>query len=61
NEVQPDIFFVNEDGDKLDKRELCKQKGIEYKVGKRVPFAGLPIRSTTAIRNEMKQTLLNEK
>ena len=59
-EVKPDIFFVNEDGDKADKRELCAQKGIEYKVGKRVPFADLPIRSTTAIRNEIKQTLLSE-
>ena len=59
--VKPDIFFVNEDGDKPEKRELCAQKGIEYKVGKRVPFKDLPIRSTTAIREEMKQTLLNEK
>ena len=59
--VKPDIFFVKEDGDKPEKRELCAQKGIEYKVGKRVPFKDLPIRSTTAIREEMKQTLLNEK
>ena len=31
--VKPDIFFVNEDGDKPEKRALCAQKGIEYKVG----------------------------
>ena len=59
--VKPDIFFVNEDGDKPEKRKLCAERGIEYKVGKRVPFADLPIRSTTAIRDEMKQALLNEK
>ena len=59
-EVQPDIFFVNEDGDKPDKRELCTKKGIQYIVGKRVPFAEFPIRSTTKIRDEIKQTLLNE-
>ena len=59
--VKPEINYVNEDADKPEKRELCAQKGIEYKVGKRVPFQNLPIRSTTAIRAEIKQALLNEK
>lgn len=61
DEVKPDVFFVNEDGSSEDKRKLCEERGIEYVVGKRVPFEDLPIRSTTDIRNEIKQTLLNEK
>lgn len=58
--VKPDVFFVNEDGDYPEKRELCASRGIEYKVGKRVPFADLPIRSTTKIRDEIKEILLSE-
>lgn len=48
--LQPDIFVVNEDGHSPVKEELCKKMGIEYKVLERIPEAGLPARSTTAIR-----------
>lgn len=49
--LKPDYFVVNEDGDSPDKVELCQKLGVEYVVLKRVPDAGLPVRSTTSIRN----------
>lgn len=51
-ELHPDIFFVNSDGASPAKEQLCKELGIEYVVSKRIPHEGLPIRSTTALRQE---------
>ncbi len=48
--LQPDIYVVNEDGDKGGKREYCQQLGIEYLVLKRAPAPGLPKRSSTDLR-----------
>ena len=48
--VKPDIFFVNEDGDRPAKRDLCAAKGIKYVVAKRDPAAGLQARSSTSIK-----------
>jgi cytidyltransferase-like protein len=48
--LQPDIYAVNEDGDKGGKREYCEQLGIEYLVLKRIPAPGLPQRSSTNLR-----------
>jgi len=48
--LKPDIYVVNEDGDKGGKREYCRQLGIEYLVFKREPAAGLPRRSSTDLR-----------
>ena len=48
--LQPDIYAVNEDGDKGGKREYCAKLGIEYLVLKRTPAAGLPRRSSTDLR-----------
>jgi cytidyltransferase-like protein len=48
--IRPDIFVVNEDGDRPEKRALCKKLGIEYKVLKRIPHAGLPRRESTELR-----------
>lgn len=48
--INPDIFIVNEDGHSPVKEKLCKEYGIEYKILERIPEAGLPSRSTTAIR-----------
>ena len=48
----PDIFFVNEDGYTPDKQRICAELGIELLVGKRIPYKGLPARSTTTIRKE---------
>ena len=49
--VRPDIFVVNEDGDSLQKREICEERGIEYVVLKRKPSDGLAARSSTDIKN----------
>jgi cytidyltransferase-like protein len=48
--VKPDIYAVNEDGDKGGKREYCKKRGIEYLVLNRTPAPGLPRRSSTDLR-----------
>lgn len=51
-ELRPDIFFVNTDGFTPAKEALCKELGIQLIVSKRVPEEGLPVRSTTALRQE---------
>ena len=51
DEVRPDIFLVNEDGHTPTKEQLCRNRGIEYIVLKRIPHANLPPRSTTTLRN----------
>ncbi len=48
--LKPDIYVVNEDGDKGGKREYCAELGIEYLVLKRTPAPGLPKRSSTDLR-----------
>ncbi len=50
--IRPDILFVNEDGNSPEKEELCRRRGIEYIVSRRIPHASLPVRSTTALRSE---------
>jgi len=49
-QLRPDLYVVNEDGDRGGKREYCQQLGIEYRVLKRVPAPGLPARSSTELR-----------
>jgi cytidyltransferase-like protein len=49
-EIKPDIFIVNTDGNTPDKRALCEELQIEYKVLHREPHQGLPPRSTTDLR-----------
>jgi cytidyltransferase-like protein len=49
-EIQPDIYLVNEDGDKPIKVEFCREHGLEYVVLKRTPKEGLPRRSSTNLR-----------
>ncbi len=48
--LRPDIYVVNEDGDKGGKREYCEKMGIEYLVLKRAPAPGLQKRSSTELR-----------
>ena len=50
--INPDIFFVNEDGHTPDKERICRELGVEYIVSKRIPHGQLPARSTTALRTE---------
>ena len=48
--IRPDIYAVNEDGDKPEKRAFCEKHGMEYLVLKRLPKPGLTRRSSTALR-----------
>jgi len=48
--IKPDIYAVNEDGDKPEKRAFCKTHGLEYVVLKRTPKEGLPRRQSTKLR-----------
>jgi cytidyltransferase-like protein len=48
--IKPDMYVVNEDGDKPEKRSFCEERGIEYVVLKRTPKEGLPKRQSTDLR-----------
>ncbi len=48
--LAPDIYVVNEDGDKDVKKKYCKENGIEYIVLKREPKPGLKRRTSTDLR-----------
>jgi cytidyltransferase-like protein len=48
--LKPDVYAVNEDGDRPEKREFCARNGIEYVVLKREPKQGLTRRQSTALR-----------
>lgn len=48
--LRPDIYAVNEDGDRGGKREYCAQRSLEYLVLRRTPAPGLARRSSTDLR-----------
>ena len=48
--LKPDLYVVNEDGDKPDKRAFCRQHDMAYLVLKRIPREGLAPRSSTVLR-----------
>jgi cytidyltransferase-like protein len=48
--IQPDLYAVNEDGDKPEKREFCRAHGLDYVVLQRTPKEGLPRRQSTDLR-----------
>lgn len=48
--IRPDIYALNEDGDKSAKRRFCEANSIEYVVLKRLPKPGLPRRESTELR-----------
>jgi hypothetical protein len=48
--IKTDIYVVNEDGDKPEKREFCVAHGLEYVVLKRTPKTGLPRRASSDLR-----------
>jgi cytidyltransferase-related domain len=50
-DINPDVFIVNEDGNTPTKAEFCSNHNIDYLVLKRIPYANLPTRSTTSLRN----------
>jgi cytidyltransferase-related domain len=52
--IKPDVFVVNNDGHTPDKEALCKRLGIQYIVLERMPEPGLPERSSSATKREMR-------
>ncbi len=52
--ARPDVFVVNEDGDRPEKRQLCDTLGIRYIVLSRTPWRELPPRSTLELRREVR-------
>jgi len=48
--IRPDIYVVNEDGDRPEKQKFCEEHDLEYIVLKRTPKDGLPRRESTALR-----------
>jgi cytidyltransferase-like protein len=48
--VRPDVYAVNEDGDKPEKRLFCRERGLEYVVLSRRPKKGLQPRTSTHLR-----------
>ncbi len=52
--IKPDIFVVNYDGHTTDKANLCKELGIEYVILERIPEPGLPARSSSGTKKEMR-------
>jgi len=48
--IRPDIYAVNEDGDRPEKSSFCESHGIQYKVLHRTPKEGLPRRESTHLR-----------
>jgi len=48
--LKPDLYVVNEDGDRPEKRSFCEERGIEYVVLQRHPKEGLQRRESTTLR-----------
>jgi cytidyltransferase-like protein len=53
--LRPDVYAVNEDGDKPEKAAFCRAHGIEYVVLKRTPKPGLSPRSSTDLKARLPQ------
>lgn len=52
--LKPDYFVVNHDGDTPGKKELCRKHGVEYVVLERIPEEGLPARSSSGTKKDLK-------
>lgn len=52
--LKPDIFIVNSDGNTPGKEDLCRSLGIEYIVLDRIPEPGLPERSSSGTKRNMR-------
>jgi len=48
--IKPEIYLVNEDGDRPEKQALCTRLGLQYVVLQRLPKDGLPSRQSTQLR-----------
>lgn len=52
--LKPDMFIVNHDGSTPDKQELCEKLGVKYIVLERIPEDGLPARSSSETKKELR-------
>ena len=52
--LKPDIFIVNHDGSSPEKQELCRKLGVEYIVLERIPEEGLPARSSSGTKKDLR-------
>ena len=52
--LKPDIFIVNKDGYTPDKKRICEENGVELVVLERIPEEGLPARSSSSSKKELK-------
>jgi cytidyltransferase-like protein len=52
--IKPDIFIVNEEGHTPEKKSLCAESGVEYIVLPRIPEEGLPVRSSSGTKKELR-------
>lgn len=52
--IQPDIFIVNTDGYTDGKARICKENNVELVVLERIPEDGLPARSSSSSKKELK-------
>ena len=52
--LKPDIFVVNHDGYTEGKKRICEENGVELVVLERIPEEGLPERSSSASKRELK-------
>jgi cytidyltransferase-like protein len=48
--IKPQIYLVNEDGDRPEKQAYCEERHIRYIVLPRLPKDGLPRRESTGLR-----------
>ncbi|WP_347840645.1 adenylyltransferase/cytidyltransferase family protein [uncultured Draconibacterium sp.] len=53
-ELKPDIFVVNSDGFTEGKKRICEENGVELLVLERIPEEGLPARSSSSSKKELK-------
>lgn len=52
--MKPDVFIVNSDGHKPEKEAICRELGIEYLILERIPEPGLPERSSSGTKRNMR-------
>jgi len=52
--LKPDFFVVNHDGYTPEKKHLCEENGVKLIVLDRIPEAGLPERSSSSSKKELK-------
>jgi len=51
--VKPDVFVVNAEGGSDTKRQICKERGIQYIELQRTPHEGLQARSSSSLKAEI--------